>query len=107
QFDDFGDLINIYMDRLVETICERHEISAINLVGICQGGLLSVCYTALHPEKIRNLITVVTPVDFHADQEDERVDSGFMNVWTRGLAGEDIALPVRALRNIAGGGGAR
>ena len=102
QFDDFGDLINIYMDRFVETIGERHDISAINLVGICQGGLLSLCYTALHPEKIRNLITVVTPVDFHADQEDERVDSGFMNVWTRKLAGEDIDLLVRAMGNIPG-----
>jgi len=102
QFDDFGDLINIYMDRFVEAICERHNIPAINLIGICQGGVLSLCYTALHPERIRNLVTVVTPVDFHADRDDERIDSGFMNVWTRGLSGEDIDLLVQTMGNIPG-----
>ena len=33
-------------------------------MSICQGGTLSLIYTALHQEKIKNLITLVTPVDF-------------------------------------------
>lgn len=41
----------------------------INLVGICQGGTFSLCYTALHPERVRNLVTMVTPVDFHTPQD--------------------------------------
>jgi polyhydroxyalkanoate synthase len=102
QFDDFGDLINGYMDGFVDAICERHGIAAITLLGICQGGLLSLCYAALNPDKVSNLITVVTPVDFHADQEEERVDSGFMNVWTRGLTADDIDLLVKAMGNIPG-----
>jgi len=84
QFDDFGDLVNSYMDAFVDVIRERHGIPSINLLGICQGGVLSLCYAALHPDSVRNLITVVTPVDFHADQADERIETGFMNVWTRG-----------------------
>jgi hypothetical protein len=32
--------------------------------------VLSLCYAALHPKSVRNVTTVVTPVDFHADQHD-------------------------------------
>jgi polyhydroxyalkanoate synthase len=102
QFDDFGDMIEIYIDRFVDAICDRHGISAVNLLGICQGGVLSLCYAALHPGKVRNLITAVTPVDFHADRGAERLDRGFMNVWTRNLTTEDIDLLVDALGNIPG-----
>ena len=102
QFDDFGDLVNSYMDAFVDVIRERHGIPSINLLGICQGGVLSLCYTALHPDKVRNLITIVTPVDFHADQADERIETGFMNVWTRGLAPEDIDLLIEAMGNMPG-----
>lgn len=38
-----------------------------NLLGICQGGTFSLCYTALNPDKIKNLIPMVTPVDFQTD----------------------------------------
>jgi poly[(R)-3-hydroxyalkanoate] polymerase subunit PhaC len=102
QFDDFGDLINVYMDGFVDVIRERRGMPEINLLGICQGGLLSLCYAALHPKKIRNLITAVTPVDFHADQKDERADTGFMNVWTRALEPQDLDLLIEAMGNIPG-----
>jgi polyhydroxyalkanoate synthase len=102
QFDDFGDLVNVYLDSFVDVIRDRHRIPAVNLVGICQGGVLSLCYAALHPKRVRNLITVVTPVDFHADQHEERTDTGFMNVWTRGLAPGDIDRLVHAMGNIPG-----
>jgi len=107
QFDDFGDLINTYMGTFVDVIRERHNCDSINMLGICQGGVLSLLYAALHPETARNLVTVVTPVDFHADLQEERLDTGFMNVWTRGLAGEDIDLLVESMGNIPGelGGG--
>lgn len=35
------------------------------MLGICQGGTFSVCYSALHPHKVARLITMVTPIDFH------------------------------------------
>jgi polyhydroxyalkanoate synthase len=102
RFDDFGDLIDLYLDGFVDLICDRHNTAAINLIGICQGGVLSLCYAALHPDKVRNLITCVTPVDFHADQREERLDRGFMNVWTRNLSAEDIDLLIDTLGNIPG-----
>ena len=36
----------------------------INIMGVCQGGTFSVIYSALHPLKIKNLVTLVTPIDF-------------------------------------------
>ena len=64
------DYVNKHIDRCVDYVRESHELQRINLLGICQGGTLSLCYTALHQEKIANLVTTVTPVDFHtpADQ---------------------------------------
>ena len=41
----------------------------MNLFGICQGGTFSTCYSALHPGKVRNLITTVTPIDFHTSDD--------------------------------------
>lgn len=102
RYDDLGDMVDLYMDRCVDAICDLHGIDKINLIGICQGGVLSLCYAALHPERVRNLVTCVTPVDFHADQKAERVDRGFMNVWTRHLAGEDIDLMVDVMGNVPG-----
>lgn len=54
----FGDL-----HQAVSTI---HELSAqrVHIMGVCQGGYFSVCYTATFPEKIASLITIVTPIDF-------------------------------------------
>jgi polyhydroxyalkanoate synthase subunit PhaC len=102
QFDDFSDLINLYLDSFVDVIRDRHKIPTISLLGICQGGVLSLCYTALYPEKVRNLVTCVTPVDFHADRCDEKIDRGFMNVWTRSLGPEDIDLMIDTLGNLPG-----
>ncbi len=105
QFDDFSDLVDVYIDGFVDAIRERHHIDKVNLLGICQGGVLSLCYTALHGNKIRNLITCVTPVDFHADQIDEHVDRGFMNVWTRNLDPDDVDLMIDTIGNVRGGVG--
>ncbi|MHB8766560.1 MAG: class III poly(R)-hydroxyalkanoic acid synthase subunit PhaC [Deferrisomatales bacterium] len=86
------DYINGYIDGCVDEIRRRHGLDQINLLSICQGGAFSLCYTALHPEKVKNLITMVTPVDFH-------VSDGLLNVWARDL---DADTMVEAFGNIPG-----
>lgn len=61
--------INRYIDGCVKHICKEQNVDAINLLGICQGGAMSVCYTALNPKHIRNLITTVTPIDYHTRKD--------------------------------------
>ncbi len=63
------DYINGYINNCVDVICEKHNRKNINVLGICQGGAFSLCYTSLHQEKVKNLITTVTPVDFHTKDD--------------------------------------
>ena len=63
------DYINGYIDRCVDIVCAKSKRKNINLLGICQGGAFSLCYTALHQAKVKNLITTVTPVDFHTKND--------------------------------------
>ena len=65
RFITLDDYINGYLDRCIDVIRDRHGLERINLLGICQGGTFSLCYAALHAGKVQNLITTVTPVDFH------------------------------------------
>lgn len=48
----------------VNFVSKRHKTDQINLLGVCQGGTFSLIYSSLYPQKIKNLITLVTPVDF-------------------------------------------
>jgi polyhydroxyalkanoate synthase subunit PhaC len=70
------DHVNGYMDNIVDAIRERCKVPKINLMGICMGGTFSVIYSALHPDKIKNLITTVTPTNFDTDQ-------GLLHVWMK------------------------
>ena len=102
RYDDLGDYVDGYLDSFVDRVRDSSGRDAINLLGICQGGVLSLCYSALFPEKIRNLILAVTPVDFHADIADPHPGRGFMNVWARSLAASDIDMIVDTLGNVPG-----
>lgn len=64
RFLDLDDYINGYMYDAVQQVKQHAGIDAINLLGICQGGVFALCYTALYPEDIKNLITMVAPFDF-------------------------------------------
>jgi len=65
RFLDLDDYLNDYLNNCVDQVCQHTNSDQLNLLGICQGGTFSLCYSALHPQKIKNLITMVTPVDFH------------------------------------------
>lgn len=69
RYVDLDTHINIYMDFCVSKLMEIHKVENINILGICQGGTLSICYTSLYSEKIKNLIVMVTPVDFQTKKD--------------------------------------
>ena len=92
------DHIDDYLANCVDVVREKHDLKKINVLGICQGGTFSLCYAALYPEKIENLITMVTPVDFH-------VMDGLLNRWAGcsvGTQSVNFDLMVEALGNIPG-----
>lgn len=67
QYLTMGDYINGYIDSCVDFILKEKKIDKVNLLGVCQGGTFSLIYTALNQDKIKNLVTLVTPLDFSTD----------------------------------------
>ncbi|MEW5908829.1 MAG: class III poly(R)-hydroxyalkanoic acid synthase subunit PhaC [Thermodesulfobacteriota bacterium] len=92
RFLSIDDHVNGYMDHVVEFIMKQHGIPQINLMGICMGGTFSVIYSALHPEKIKNLITTVTPSNFDTNQ-------GLLHIWMKKI---DVEKMVNAFANMPG-----
>jgi len=92
RYITLDDYINGYITNCVDIICKRHDVPQINILGICQGGTLSLCYTALHSAKVKNLITMVTPVDFHTEE----------NKLTRSAKYLDVDLMIDTLGNVTG-----
>lgn len=91
RFTDLDDYINGYIRRCVDAICKLHGIPKINILGICQGGAFSLCYASIYPETVQNLITMVTPVDFHTPDN-------MLSLWTRSM---DVDAFVDANGNVS------
>lgn len=68
RYKTLEDYILGHVNDCVDYICTTHQVKKINLLGVCQGGTFSLVYAALFPEKIKNIVTTVTPVDFSADK---------------------------------------
>ena len=86
------DYINRYLDNAVDLIRQRHGGRRVNLLGVCQGGTFCLCYTALQQDKVANLVTSVTPVDFHTPRD----------LLSHLLRYVDVDLAVDTLGNIPG-----
>jgi polyhydroxyalkanoate synthase subunit PhaC len=86
------DFIEVYMKQAVNWICRHHHLPSIHLLGVCQGGTLSLCFAALHQKQIRSLITMVTPVDFHTTD----------NLLTHICKHIDVDLLINATGNLSG-----
>lgn len=86
------DHVNGYMDDVVDFIRQRHQVPQINLMGICMGGTFSVIYAALHPDKVQNLVTTVTPTNFDTDK-------GLLHIWMKSV---DVDQMVDSFGNMPG-----
>jgi polyhydroxyalkanoate synthase len=78
RYKTMEDYILGNINDCVDYIRHAHQLDQINLLGVCQGGTFSLMYSSLFPEKIKNLITLVTPVDFD-------VDEGLLFQWAKDL----------------------
>ncbi len=84
------DYINGYIARAVDAVARHRRVRKINVLGICQGGAFSLCFASMHPERVQNLITMVTPVDF-------QTPDNMLSNWVQKL---DVDLFVDTLGNV-------
>jgi polyhydroxyalkanoate synthase len=88
---DLAQYVERHLGGSVRHILGRHRLQSLDLLGVCQGGVLSLCYSALHPAQVANLITLTTPVDFHTSDN-------LLSKWVRHL---DTGL-IGAIGNVPG-----
>ena len=81
---DLADYIEVHLGGCVAAVLARSAQGSLDLLGVCQGGVLSLCYAALHPQQIARLVTLTTPVDFHTPDN-------LLSRWVRGIDTELLA----------------
>ncbi|MEN6330479.1 MAG: class III poly(R)-hydroxyalkanoic acid synthase subunit PhaC [Smithella sp.] len=92
RYVSIDDHVNGYINNAVDFIREKNGIQKVNLMGICVGGSMCIMYSALHPDKIKNLITTVTPSNFDTDK-------GLLHVWMKNL---NVDKMINSFGNIPG-----
>lgn len=70
------DYVNGYLSNVAGYVAERTGEPRASLLGYCMGGTLSAIFTALHPERVQNLILLAAGIDFSTRD-------GLLNLWTR------------------------
>lgn len=76
RYITLDDYIEEYLNDCVNFIRKTTGYKKINLMGVCQGGTFSSIYSALYPEKVKNLVTLVTPIDFSTNE-------GLLFAWAK------------------------
>ncbi|HEU4822850.1 MAG TPA: alpha/beta fold hydrolase [Nitrososphaeraceae archaeon] len=61
--------------HLIRKVTKSDKVS---LFGYCWGGDLALMYASIHPEKVKNLVTIATPGDFD-------LDNSLLAVWTKAM----------------------
>ncbi len=78
KFLTMDDYINGYINNCVDVVRKENKVDKINILSICQGGTFSVIYSSIHPEKVKNLVTHVTPIDFS-------INEGLLFRWSKDM----------------------
>lgn len=80
-----------YIDFCVEKIRWEAMVEAITLHGYCLGSTLAVIYSALFPEKVKNLVIQTPPINFDTENA--------LALWAKHLNPQKIS---RAMGNVSG-----
>src|SRR5690606_6390201 len=86
------DYVLRYLPHCVDAVRAHANRASVDLLGVCQGGTLIRCYAAAYPARVRNLITMVPPLDFRPPH----------NLHTTWRDGTDVDALVRTVGNVPG-----
>lgn len=87
KYLSIDDYVNGYINNCVDFVRKKNRVEKINILSICQGATFSVIYSSLYPNKVKNLVTHVAPIDFSTndgllfrwskDMDFDKVTEGF------------------------------
>lgn len=83
RYNTIADYVLGYLNNTVDFIRKITGSGEITLMGVCQGGTFSVMYASAYPDKVKNLVTLVTPVNFETDK-------GILHVWAKSMDADKI-----------------
>ncbi len=78
-----GHYVNNYLVNAVDHIIQHSGSKKVSLLGYCWGGDLALMFSALHPQKVENMVTFATPGDFS-------IDNNLLSVWTKSINADSI-----------------
>jgi polyhydroxyalkanoate synthase len=96
------DYIDGYLGECVDFIRREHGLGQVALLGICEGGVFTLCYAARNPAKVKSLTLTITPVDFHAGGKASPLHHGLIGLWARSMSREDVDRLIEANGNLPG-----
>jgi polyhydroxyalkanoate synthase len=67
KYVSFDDYVNCYIDDCVDIVLKKTKVDKLTLHGYCMGATMSMMYTILHQEKVRNLAVIAPVVDTEKD----------------------------------------
>jgi polyhydroxyalkanoate synthase len=67
KYVSFDDYVNSYIDDCIDIVLKKNKVDKLTLHGYCMGATMSIMYTTLHQEKIRNLAVIAPVVDTEKD----------------------------------------
>lgn len=86
---DLASCVDRVLPALLAAACAADGAARLPVLGVCQGGSLSLMLAGLHPERVAGLVTLVTPVDFKTAEDQ-------LSRFAQGLALGSLAGPVPA-----------
>jgi polyhydroxyalkanoate synthase subunit PhaC len=67
KYVSFDDYVNEYLNDCVDIVLKKTKTDKLTLHGYCMGASMSVMYTTLHQEKVRNLAVIAPVIDTEKD----------------------------------------
>jgi polyhydroxyalkanoate synthase len=67
KYMTFDDYVNGCIDDCVDLVLKKSKADTLTLHGYCMGASMSIMYTVLHQEKVRNLAVIAPVIDTQKD----------------------------------------
>lgn len=77
----FADYLFDYLHKAIDRACAHSGQSQVTMFSYCMGGTIGSMYTALFPERVKNLVVLAAPIDFrHAPLYNKWLDEKSFDV---------------------------